>query len=115
MKRWTILALPLALGACVSAITGTGSPALLRGHYSQGFEVDAFRECGSDESWWVTQAGPLRERYRALNPSQYQSVYVELRGEAGPRGQYGHLGQYRRELAVSEVMIIRAEAEGDCG
>jgi hypothetical protein len=116
MKRWTILTtLPLALGACVSSIAGPERADTLRGHYSQGFEVDSFRECGSEESWWVTDAEPLRSRYRDLATAQHQSVYVELRGEAGPRGRYGHLGGYTRELSVDQVLVIRAASDDDCG
>lgn len=113
MRRWTILALPLALGACVSGISGPDEP-ILRGHYSQGFEVDAFQPCGREESWWVTDGESLRSRYRALNPSQYQRVYAVVRGRTGPEGKYGHLGSYTRELSVSEVISIRAEGAGDC-
>ena len=115
MIRWTILTLPLALGACVSTVAGPERLEVVRGHYSLGFEVDSFRECGSEESWWVTDAGPLRARYQELSPAQYQSVYVELRGEAGPRGQYGHMGAYARELSVDEVLLVRAAAASDCG
>ena len=113
MSRWTIILAPLVLGACVSAVTGSEDE-VLAGHYSQGFEVDAFRPCGSEESWWVTQGAELRSRYQALSPRQYQEVYVELRGDAGPRGQYGHLGAYTRELAAREVIEIRPAAEADC-
>ena len=114
MKEWTIILAPLVLGGCASAITGSEDE-VLAGHYSQGFEVDAFRPCGSEESWWVTEGTELRARYQALSPKQYQEVYVEVRGHAGPRGRYGHLGAYTRELAAGEVIEIRPATETDCG
>ena len=61
MKKWIVALAPLALGACLSGITGS-DPELLAGHYSQGFEHDAFRPCGSEESWWVTEGDELRRR-----------------------------------------------------
>ena len=113
MRKSTILLAPLALGACVSGITGSEQE-LLVGHYSQGFEVDAFRPCGSEEVWWVTEGDELRDKYRALSPEQYEEVYVELRAQTGPRGQYGHMGAYTRELATDEIIQIRPAAETDC-
>jgi len=113
MRKLTILLAPLALGACVSGITGSEQE-ILAGHYSQGFEVDAFRPCGSEEKWWVTEGEELREKYRALAPKQYEEVYVELRGQAGPRGEFGHLGSYNREMVAGEVIEIRPAADTDC-
>ena len=113
MKRWTIALAPLLLGACTSAIRGSQEETLA-GHYSQGFEVDAFRPCGSDEKWWVTEGTELRSRYAALSPKQYEEVYVEIRGHAGPVGKYGHLGAYARELAVGEVIAIGPAVEPKC-
>jgi hypothetical protein len=114
MKRWTIALAPLLLGTCTSAISGSQEETLA-GHYSQGFEVDAFRPCGSEERWWVTEGEELRARYRALAPGQYQEVYVELKGHTGPTGKYGHLGAYTRELSAGEVIEIRPSTDRDCG
>jgi hypothetical protein len=114
MRRWWIVAGPLALGACVSAVSAPAGERIT-GHYSQGFEVDAFRPCRSEESWWVTEGEELRSRYRALSPQPYQQVYVELRGHAGPPGRYGHLGAYSRELVAGEVMVMRPATARDCG
>ena len=113
MPKLTIALASLALAGCVSGITGS-DPELLAGHYSQGFEHDGFRPCGSDELWWVTEGTELRQRYQALSPAQYEEVYVELRGHAGPRGQFGHLGAYARELDAGEVVEIRPAQDSDC-
>lgn len=114
MTRWPLLATTLALSGCVSGISGTESERLV-GHYSRGFEVEAFRPCGSKAQWWVTAGDELRTRHRALNPAQYQEVFVELRGSAGPVGKFGHMGAYERELQVEEVLVIRMATDRDCG
>ena len=112
--KWPIKFVPLVLlAACVSDPTGLAEEQFA-GYYSHGFEVDAFRPCGSDEKWWVTEGTELRSRYAALSPKQYEEVYVEIRGHAGPVGKYGHLGAYARELAVGEVIAIRPAVEPKC-
>lgn len=110
MKR-LLLVLPLLATGCAKAT----EPAALRyeGHYSWGFEVNGFQPCGSSESWWVTE-GDLHARYRQVAGRDYEPVYVVLRGEAGPPGKFGHLGAYARELAVREVVEMRAARDGDC-
>ena len=114
MRRWSIPFMPLVLlAACVSDTTGLAEEQFA-GYYSQGFEVDAFRPCGSEERWWVTEGTELRSRYAALAPKQYEEVYVEIRGHAGPSGRYGHLGAYSRELAAGEVIAIGPAAERNC-
>lgn len=112
MKGTLIIAAALAASGCAST-TGPAN-GRLAGHYSQGFEVDAFRPCGSQESWWVTDGEDLRRRYRELDVPPYEPVYVELRGTVGPDGSWGHLGIYRRELAVTEVLVARTATAGDC-
>ena len=112
--KWPIKFVPLVLlAACVSDPPGLAEEQFA-GYYSQGFEVDAFRPCGSDEKWWVTEGTELRSRYAALSPKQYEEVYVELRGQAGPRGEFGHLGSYNREMVAGEVIEIRPAADTDC-
>lgn len=109
--RNLLLALPLLLGACASA-TGPAAERH-RGLYTWGFEVSGFQPCGSSESWWVT-AGDLYPRYREVATADYQPVYVEVTGEVGPPGRYGHMGAYSREIAVRDVAVMRPLREGDC-
>jgi hypothetical protein len=109
MRTWT-LALPLLLSGCAASIADPAGPQEFAGLYAAGFEVESFQPCGSGESWWVTDGEELRTRYRALAGSSYEPVYVVVRGTAGPRGRYGHLAAYERELAVAEVLEIRRGA-----
>ena len=113
MRSLWIVPLLVAIGGCASTISVPDDGRYM-GFYAQGFEVDGFRPCGSDESWWVTEGAELRTRYRELTTRQYEEVYVELRGQVGPRGRYGHLGAYTRELSVDEVITIRPIHPGDC-
>lgn len=109
----TALALALGLAGCAGVSTGPGETEL-RGHYSWGFEVSSFQPCGAEESWWVAADAGLGQRYLEITTRQYDRVYVELRGEVGPEGKFGHLGAYPRELNVREVVEVRAAGANDC-
>lgn len=111
MKK-TLLFLPLLLSACARTVTD-GAAVLYEGFYTWGFEANGFQPCGSTETWWVTE-GDLHTRYEALGVGEYEPVYVELAGEVGPAGSYGHMGAHPREIAVKEVLEIRPARDGDC-
>ena len=78
------------------------------GHYTYGFEISSFQPCQSSEKWWVADgANQLLEHFRGSNVPQYlDTVYVELTGRVTPAGNYGHLGAYRRELSVENVVFM---------
>ncbi|MGH9880127.1 MAG: hypothetical protein ACRD6N_01725 [Pyrinomonadaceae bacterium] len=101
----------MVLMACGAAFVfaGCASSGVFRGHYTHQFEVSRFERCGSRERWWVTgQVRPL------IDASAGQSVYAELRGDLSGIGSYGHLGAYRREFVVREVIVVRPAADSDC-
>ncbi|HEV2129662.1 MAG TPA: hypothetical protein VGR27_01080 [Longimicrobiaceae bacterium] len=102
----------LLLTGCASVTSGR--PELFRGFYEHGFEVESFRLCGSQERWWVVRGYELNRRYRELTQAQYERVYAEVRGYAGPAGRYGHLGAYARELTVVEVLEVRRTPPDPC-
>ena len=68
-----------------------------------------FEPCGSRERWWVT--GEIRP---LVDTSGGQRVYAEVRGDLSATGSHGHLGGYRRELAVREVIAVRPTADSNC-
>lgn len=78
-----------------------------RGMYSAGFEVSAFRPCGSGERWWVSAPGPLYAAYQRLTVVPYQEIYAVIRGDTSGVGQVGHLGLYARYLAVDSLVEAR--------
>lgn len=111
MNKLLSLLLLLATG-CASAAGERLE--LFRGFYAPGFEVESFRLCGSAEQWWVVRGDELNRRYRELTDAQYQQVYAEIRGHAGPAGRYGHMGAYTRELMVVEVLEVRRTPPDPC-
>jgi hypothetical protein len=101
----------MVLMACCApfVFAGCARSGIFRGHYTHHLEVSRFEPCASRESWWVI--GEVRPLVHA---SAGQRVYAELRGDVSGIGSYGHLGAYRRELVVSEVIVIRPAADSDC-
>ncbi len=97
--------------------TPSGEPQEYAGSFSYGFEVVAFKPCGTDEVWWVNgepaAMTDLRARYAALTKTM-QPVYVRARGLISERGTYGHLGGYQREFYLQDVLEVRVKQSGDC-
>jgi hypothetical protein len=91
----------------VLAVPPSMSVTEFRGMYSAGFEVSAFRPCGSNEKWWVSDPGPLHTAYNRLNPAPYQEIYAVVRGDTSGIGQVGHLGLYTRYLSVDSLVEAR--------
>ncbi len=83
------------------------------GSFSAGFEVQAFSPCLSDQQWW-TNGTDLHRRYYALGLAEYEEAYARLRGHLSGPGEYGHMGAYRREFEVTQVLEIRQKQEDDC-
>ena len=114
MNGKAILILTALLAGCAS-VTTEPVPEIHAGFYRAGFEEDGFSPCESGEEWWVVDGQELRARYAETAERDYEPVYAVVRGETGPRGAFGHLGAYDRELRVTEVLEVRAPREGDCG
>jgi hypothetical protein len=102
-------ALPLA-----AAIT-RGEPRLVSGYYTVGWEVQSFEPCGGGR-WWVSNPGPLMAAYREVVEGEYGTVFATVRAEVSDPGLFGHLGLYRRAMAVHELLEVRrpASGRGDC-
>ena len=88
-----------------------------RGHYVSAFETSAFEPCGSGEKWWVE--GNIVDLRKPANPSEPgewepREFYVEWRGTRSATGNYGHMGDYLRELEVSEVLVARPYTPDAC-
>ena len=111
MRRTRWLATLLLVGGCTAPST---PPARYAGYYAMGFEEDAFYPCEQSEGWWVTEAPELRRRYSQLASEPYQRLYAVVRGKLSAPGHYGHLGRYTHELAIGEVIELRAPQPGDC-
>jgi hypothetical protein len=81
---------------------------LFRGYYTWAFEISRFTPCGSSEEWWLS--GDLSGLPDNRVPGA--PLYIEVRGDLSPEGQYGHLGAYKRQLEVRE--ITRTNFGGNC-
>jgi hypothetical protein len=79
-----------------------------------GFETSSLVPCGHQDAWWVVASDELMQRYAALQIPPGQSAYARLRGDRSDRGQYGHLGAYRYELEVTQVITLRPVQAADC-
>jgi hypothetical protein len=90
---------------------GTGT---FVGLYLQGFEVSAFTPCGngspsSETGYWLTGSADFNQRYNALattrGPNAFGPVvYTKFSGTLSAEGRYGHLGAYKREVTVTNVL-----------
>ena len=106
--------------ACPSPTNPSQGTGIFEGLYLQGFEVSAFAPCGkgspdSETGYWLTGSGDFNERYNALattrGPNAFGPVvHTKFTGTLSAEGRYGHLGAYKREVAVTKVteMSIRS-------
>jgi hypothetical protein len=77
--------------------------------------VNDFQLCGSNEKWWVEgDDTQLRNKMASFGKETTNTAYVEIRGELSPSGSYGHLGVYKHQLTISEVLIARSPSSEDC-
>ena len=109
------LLLPALLLPLVAAAGPAPEPRTFIGHYTVDWEVQSFRACGRGETWWVSNPGPLMRAFRdALPGEEYGTVYATVRADVTEPGGFGHLGGYRRAMAVREVVEVRPAGDGDC-
>lgn len=92
------------------------SPEYIEGTYAGlfrfGFERSDFTRVGTRERWWLT--GDIADltgriaRPSLDKPAELRNpVFLVVEGELSEPGYYGHLGAYRRELRVIEVLEIK--------
>ena len=106
----------LVLGPLLLAALAAAPPQETRvvsGLYTVRWEEQSLRPCGGGR-WWVADPGPLLRRYRELVEREYGVIFVTVRVRLSGEGAFGHLGMYRRTVAVREVLDARLPAEGDC-
>jgi hypothetical protein len=82
------------------------------GYYIHGFEKSDFKPAGTTEHWWLSGniksvADLFIASSKDQSPTTKSAVYLVVRGSLSREGQYGHLGAYKRELLVSEVLEVR--------
>jgi hypothetical protein len=82
-----------------------------RGLYIVGDERSAFEPCGKTEAWWIDFSPEARETLREYKVSGWGHWPMRVRGTLSPKGRYGHLGMYPRQLNVEQV-IAAGRREG---
>ena len=108
MKNLLLALIPFLLIGCASVEIEENKTLRYHGHYNVGFEVNEFKPCGIDEMWWIG-AWPEEEKIEfGASPE-----YLEVFGTVTPRGRYGHLGAYKREIHIHKI-IVRDIPRKDC-
>ena len=94
------------------------------GTYTEGFEWSYFIECGSSERAWIEYDPAVLELKKALEEDGISFSYrlgdknlmipVKLKGQLSKEGNWGHLGQYRYQLNVTQYISHGSVAEAEC-
>jgi hypothetical protein len=91
----------LTAAACASTRHADGREEF-RGIFSHGFEADAFKPCGSPETWWALLPASAIDKYNQI-ARPYQPVLIRGVGKTTDYGPSGHMGRYHRYLVVDYV------------
>jgi len=84
-----------------------GEERVVSGYYTQQWEEQSFQPCGVRGKWWVNNPGPMMTAYRDLVEGDWGTIFVTVRVDLTDEGNWGHLGGYRRALAVTELIDAR--------
>jgi uncharacterized protein YceK len=92
--------------------TGEYTEGTYAGLYRFGFERSDFRLLGARERWWLTgDIGDLRRRMARPSvdkpPELRNPVFLVVEGDLSEPGHYGHMGAYRRELRVTNIVELQ--------
>ena len=88
-----------------------------RGIYETGFEYSNFRDCEDGMAYWLdfdrAAVVPQDLTGSSPGPARRTSFYMEFEGRVtqAPGASYGHLGQWRAEVTVTEIHGLRAAEE----
>lgn len=97
---------------------------LFIGKYTEGFEWSYFIECGSSEKLWVEYSPSVLELKLALDKDgvrfsyhlgdQNPMVLVKLKGNLSKEGKWGHMGQYKHQLNVTQYVSHGSVVDAEC-
>ena len=89
---------------------------VISGYYTIGWEEQSFQPCGERGKWWVNNPGPMMRAYGDLVEGDWGTIFVTVRVDLTTEGNWGHLGGYRRAIAVTELLDARAPSpdRDDC-
>ena len=104
--------IPLLLSGC--ALTPTTQT--YTGVYAEGLETMTFHADGQSEPWSVAGGAGVYALQAAVPPIYSAEggprapfrVRATIRGEVSGPGRYGHLGLFRREISITDVVEVSA-------
>jgi hypothetical protein len=105
--RLRSLFLPLLSLFSSSAAAPASSERVVSGYYTVAWEEQSFQPCGTRGKWWVNNPGPMLGAYRDLVEDDWGTIFVTVRVDLTDEGSWGHLGGYRRAMAVTELLDAR--------
>ena len=80
----------------------------------RGFELSMFTPCQEPRTGWWVEDSSLSARYHAVADSDYQPVFVRLRGAPSRSAPHRHLTDSTPRLNVHEILEIRPRAAAEC-
>lgn len=84
-------------------------PIRLRGIWQTGPELSKFVPANNpNDRWWLSILGNSPAAKSHFSPEQCQNVQVS--GFLSPRGQYGHMGGFAREVYVNTISCVRPKS-----
>lgn len=112
----------LLLSAIMLAAAPAAPPAEdFAGLYINGFETSDFVSCGGATKggrFWRAGYGAAEARiiedWRAAGrrgAEAFPFLWIEFSGRLSPRGEYGHLGLYPREVSVVSLKTVRVATD----
>jgi hypothetical protein len=93
-----------------------------RGWHASRFEASSFSPCSGENSWWFGTANSeasatlsrIKQNARCQGPHCAYPIFVK--GKVSPRGRFGHMGMYEREVVATEVRLLSdTELKKFCG
>ena len=106
--RLRTLLLPLVSLFPLAAM-GNADDRVVSGYYTVGWEENSFQPCGQRGRWWVNNPGPMLGALADLveDGNGWGTIFVTVRVDLTDEGNWGHLGAYRRGMAVTELIEAR--------
>jgi hypothetical protein len=89
------------------------------GIYIFGHEVNSFKACGADVTYWVRSsggiAGEIRSFHEANTDKPYQPVYLVFQGNLLDEEADGFAADYDGLIHIDRLLTLSATVPDDCG
>ncbi len=110
---------PVSLFAVILAVFGcAGPPDPISGVYTWGAEVNTFRPCGGDKTFWVVAPDSvlhtLRSAHDSLASEPAQGILVEVMTMHSGRKPEGFAKRYDGVLGIVEVLSVQDSVPARC-